>query len=69
MSLGTPEYCHGSTFRVFLELQARQSSGDDKEYYLSAQKVVLEHQVGSRYYVTSCNAGVYIFFVKHWLSF
>ena len=67
--LGTPEYCHGSTFRVFLELKARQSSGDDKEYYLSAQKVVLERQVGSRYYVTSCNAGRLYFLCKALVEF
>jgi len=38
--LGTPEYCHGSsTFRVFLEQKTKESSGDEKEYYLSVQKV------------------------------
>ena len=68
--LGTPEYCHGSsTFRVFLEHKVRESNGDDKEYYLSAQKVVLEHQVGSRYYVTSCNAGRLYFLCKALIEF
>jgi len=52
--MGTPEYCHGSlTFRVFLEQKTRESRGDEKEYYLSVQKVVLECQVGSCYFVTS----------------
>ena len=68
--LGTPEYCHGSsTFRVFLEDKARKSSRDDKEYYLSTQKVVLERQVGSRYYVTSCNAGRLYFLRKALIEF
>lgn len=68
--LGTPEYCHrSSTFRVFLELKARESSRDDKEYYLSAQKVILERQVGSRYYVTSCNAGRLYFLSKALIEF
>lgn len=68
--LGTPEYCHGSsTFRVFLEHKVRESSEDDKEYYLSAQKVVLERQVGSRYYVTSCNAGRLYFLCKAMIEF
>ena len=40
--LGTSEYCHGSsTFHVFLEQKTRESSGDEKEHYLSVQKVVL----------------------------
>ena len=68
--LGTPEYCHGSsTFRVFLEHKARESSGDNKLYYLFAQKVVLERQVGSRYYVTSCNAGRLYFLCKALVEF
>ena len=68
--LGTPEYCHGSsTFRVFLESKVRASSSDDKEYYLSVQKVVLERQVGSRYYVTSCNAGHLYFLHKAMIEF
>ena len=68
--LGTPEYCHGSSnFRIFLEHKARESSGDNKRYYLSAQKVVLEHQVGSRYYVTSCNAGRLYFLCKALVGF
>ena len=68
--LGTPEYCHGSsTFHVFLENKIRASSSDDKEYYLSAQKVVLERQVGSRYYVTSCNAGRLYYLRKAMIEF
>ena len=68
--LGTPEYCHGSsTFRVFLENKIRASSSDDKEYYLSAQKVVLERQVGSHYYVTSCNAGWLYYLRKAMIEF
>ncbi len=56
--LGTPEYCHGvSTFRIFLARKAKECTGVEQEYYESAQKIVLERQVGSRYYVTSCNAG------------
>lgn len=67
---GTPEYCHGaSAFRVFLESKTRESCGDEKTYYVSAQKVVLERQVGSRYYVTSRNAGRLYFLRKAMIAF
>ena len=51
---GTPEYCHGSgSFRTFL---ADKASSRD-EYFVNAKNVVLRRQVGSQYYVTSCNTG------------
>ena len=68
--LGTPEYCHGaSVFRVFLEAKTRETIGDEQNYYLSAQKVVLERQIGNRYYVTSCNAGRLYFLCKAFIAF
>ncbi len=68
--LRTPEYCHGaSTFRIFLSHKARQCTGVEKEYYECAQKIVLERQVGSRYYVTSCNAGRLYFLREAMVSF
>ena len=60
--LGTPEYCHGNAaFRVYLE--NRSTMGDDS-YFRDAQSVYLKRQVGSRYYVTSCNAGRIFFLSK-----
>ena len=54
--LGTPEYGHGaSTFRVFLASKILHT--DKEQYYVDANEVYLERQVGNRYYVTSCNAG------------
>ena len=68
--LGTPEYCHGaSAFRVFLESKVRACDGEEREYFESAQKVVLERQVGSRYYVTSYNACRIYFLQKAMLLF
>ena len=68
--LGSPEYCHGgSTFRIFLAHKAQVSTGDEKEYYESAQKIVLECQVGSHYFVTSCNAGRLYFLHEAMVAF
>ena len=56
--LGTPEYCNGvSKLPIFIVNKIKESTGSKKGYYESAQKIVLERQVGNRYYVTSCNAG------------
>ena len=68
--LGTPEYCHGvSTFRLFLAQKAKECTGIEREYYEFAQKIVLERQVGNRYYVTSCNAGRLFFLRKAMVFF
>ena len=61
--LGTPENADGASFRLFIAQRAADSAGIDREYYVNAQKVLLERQVGCRYYVTSCNAGR-IFFLR-----
>ena len=46
--LGTPEYCHGaSTFRLFLASKIQHSNRE--QYYVDANEVHLERQVGSRY--------------------
>ena len=64
--LGTPEYCHGAeAFRVYL---AKESKTGDS-YYESAKNVYLKRQVGSRYYVTACNAGIILFLRKAMVSF
>ena len=41
----------------------------EREYYEFAQKIVLECQVGNRYYVTSCNAGRLFFLRKAMVVF
>ena len=48
---GAPEYCQGKNFRIFLK--SKQKDGE----YKDLAKVHLARQVGSRYYVTSYNAG------------
>ena len=64
--LGTPEYCHGAeAFRVYL---AKESKTGDS-YYETAKNVYLKRQVGSRYYVTACNAGILLFLRKAMVSF
>ena len=68
--LGTPEYCVGAeTFRIFLSIKARECAGVDRDYYECAQKVFLERQVGSRYYVTAYNAGRIFFLRKAMVAF
>ena len=62
--LGTPEYCYGAdTFQTFLIIKVRECFGAEKQYYKCVQSVSLKRQVGSRYYVTSYNAGC-IFFLR-----
>ena len=52
--LGTPEYAHGAcSFRIFLVCKAEESTGEEKAYYESVQKVILERQIGSHYYCSS----------------
>ena len=63
--LGTPEYACGASFRIFLE----GCTGEEKAYYESAQKVTLERQIGSRYYVTSRNAGCIYFLRSAMITF
>ena len=64
--LGSPEYCHGNrAFRVYLNKES--STGD--HYFNNAKSVYLKRQVGSRYYVTSCNAGRIFFLSKAMRNF
>ena len=68
--VGTPEYCHGAVvFRVFLSMKARECTGINQKYYESAQNVFLKRQVGSRYYVTSYNAGCIYFLCTAMVAF
>ena len=68
--LGTPEYCTGSSeFRIFLEKESRKLDNTDLSYYCYAKQVRLKRQVGSRYYVTSSNAGVIFFLSKAMVTF
>ena len=61
--LGCPEYGQeASSFRVFIASKIKQSCDEEKEYYTKVMKV-FERQVGSRYCITSCNAG-HIFYLK-----
>ena len=64
--LDSPEYCHGNgAFRVYLKKES--STGD--HYFNDAKSVYLKRQVGSRYYVTSCNAGRIFFLSKAMRNF
>ena len=66
--VGTPEYCHGaSSFRVFVAKEI--AHGHQVDYYPSVQLVHLKCQIGSRYYVTSYNAGRIFFLRKGMLAF
>ena len=67
--LGTPENADGASFRVFLAHRATECVGAEKEYYVNAQRIILERQIGSRYYVTSCNAGRIYFLSKAMVAF
>ena len=70
---GVPEYgCGTLAFPDFLELKIRESSSSDHEivsYYQLCMKVLLERQVGSRYFVTACNAGKVLFLKEAALEF
>ena len=70
---GVPEYgCGTLAFPDFLELKLRESSSSDHEivsYYQLCMEVLLERQVGSRYFVTACNAGKVLFLKEAALEF
>ena len=69
---GVPEYgCGTLAFPDFLELKIRESTSYDKvvSYYQQCIKVSLERQVGSRYFVTACNAGKILFLQEAALEF
>ena len=68
--MGTPEYGYGaSSFCIILVRKAEECTGEEKAYYESAQKVTLERQIGSRYYVTSRNAGCIYFLRSAMITF
>lgn len=70
---GVPEYgCGTLAFPDFLELKMPESISSDHEmvsYYQLCLKVSLERQVGSRYFVTACNAGKVLFLKEAALDF
>lgn len=68
---GVPEYgCGAIAFPDFLELKIRESTSSEiVSYYEFCMKVSLERQVGSRYFVTACNAGKILFLQEAALEF
>jgi hypothetical protein len=65
--LGSPEYGHGAqTFRIFLLNEFKKTN---EYYYQKASDIFLKHQVGNRYYVTSCNAGRVFYLRKSMVAF
>lgn len=71
---GVPEYGCGSTFAEFLELklgELEESISNDEEsmYYRSCTGVLLERQVGSRYFVSAANATKIFFLIKAAIEF
>ena len=62
---GVPEYGCGNNFADFLGLKiaAEDSQPESREYYQLCAKVVLDRQVGSRYFVSAANAAK-IFFLR-----
>ena len=60
---GVPEYSCGSHFADFLMI-AEDSQPESREYYQYCAKVVLDRQVGSRYFVSAANAAK-IFFLRN----
>ena len=70
---GVPEYgCGNLTFPDFLALKLSEDcSTEDQQYYESCTQVLLERQVGSRYFVSASNACKIFFLskVRHQLNF
>ena len=57
---GVPEYGHGAiAFPDFLELMSSESlcNSSEANYYQQCEKIKLDRQVGSRYFVTAANSG------------
>ena len=54
---GVPEYGHGAiAFPDFLKLMS-SASNSKEEYYQQCERMKLDRQVGSRYFVTAANSG------------
>ena len=58
---GVPEYGCGCNFADFLALMIEDSRPECQEYYQLCTKVVLDRQVGSRYFVSAANAAKILF--------
>ena len=64
---GTPEYgCGGLAFPDFLAIKSEEQT---KNYYQLCSNVVLDRQVGSRYFVSASNACKIFFLTKAALEF
>ena len=62
---GVPEYGCGTThFPDFLSLQLSKLKASESSYYQSCLEVQLERQVGSRYFVSACNACKILYLIK-----
>ena len=69
---GVPEYAYGATkFLDFLNIMSEDSdiSAADITYYKSCIDVVLDRQIGSRYFVTAANAGKVLYLKKAAVEF
>ena len=68
---GVPEYgCGNLTFPDFLALKLSEgSNAEDRKYYESCIQVLLERQVGSRYFVSASNASKIFFLAKASIEF
>jgi len=62
---GVPEYgCGTINFPDFLSLQQSKLKASEASYYHSCLEVQLERQVGSRYFVSACNACKVLYLIK-----
>jgi hypothetical protein len=68
---GVPEYgCGNLTFPDFLALKLSEGcSTEDQQYYKLCTQVLLERQVGSRYFVSAANASKIFFLAKASVEF
>ena len=68
---GVPEYgCGNLTFPDFLALKLSEvCATEDRKYYESCTQVLLERQVGSRYFVSASNASKIFFLAKASVEF
>lgn len=67
---GVPEYGCGFTFTEYLQMVCKEvSQPETLQYYKECVKVVLDRQVGSRYFVSASNAAKIFFLAKAAIDF
>ena len=67
---GTPEYgCGSLTFPDFLAIKCKESKDQTTNYYHLCSYMVLDRQVGNRYFVSASNACKIIFLTQATLEF